>query len=177
MVFTETPLRGVYVVKTGASCDERGSFARIFSPGTFRNQGLEGSLTEVSISSNLRKATLRGMHYQTGTFAEAKLVRAVCGSIYDVAVDLRPDSASYLRWFGIELSRANGLALYIPKGLAHGFLTLSDDADVLYHITDTYCPGASAGFAWNDESVGIAWPFPPQVMSDRDRALPPLVKV
>lgn len=174
MTFSESPLPGVFVIAADAQSDVRGSFSRIFSSRSFSGQGLDSTLTEVSISSNTKRGTLRGMHFQFPPHAEAKLVRVVCGSVFDVAVDLRPESPTRLRWFGLELSRANRRAVYIPKGFAHGFLTLSDDTDVLYHITDTYHPDASSGFAWNDPSVGIAWPFDPVILSIRDRELPHL---
>lgn len=172
--FTETSLPGAYLIDIEAHLDERGFFARLFSAREFRSAGLRGDLTEVSLSANTKARTLRGMHFQHPPHAECKLVHVSRGAIFDVAVDIRPESPSFGKWLGIELSRTNPKALYIPQGFAHGFLTLEDDTDVIYHITDTFAPEAAVGFSWNDPNVGIEWPFPPVVISDRDAALPPL---
>jgi dTDP-4-dehydrorhamnose 3,5-epimerase len=171
MIFTETPLQGAYLVAIEFSCDTRGGFGRAFSAREFREHGLEFDLTEVSVSRNLRTGTLRGMHYQLSPHEETKLVRVTQGAAFDVIVDLRFDSPSRGQWFGIELSAANATALYIPKGFAHGFLTLEENTEILYQISDTFMPLAVAGFAWNDPSIGISWPMPPRILSEKDRML------
>lgn len=174
MKFTETPLPGAFLVEMEPSHDIRGFFGRAFSAREFRGKGLDADLTEISITRNLVAGTLRGMHYQYGRHAETKFVRVIRGAVFDVIVDIRPDSATRGKWFGWNLTPTNGAALYIPKGFAHGFLTLEDNTDVLYQITDTYDAQAATGFAWNDPDVAIAWPGEPTVISPRDAALPPL---
>jgi dTDP-4-dehydrorhamnose 3,5-epimerase len=173
MKISESPLSGVWLVEPEPASDARGFFARVFSGREFRELGLCGDLTEVSISRNHVAGTLRGMHFQRDPHGETKLVRVVRGRVFDVAVDIRPGSPAFGRWHGLELSAEEGNALYIPAGFAHGFLTLEENTDVMYQITDTYNPASAAGFAWNDPSIGIAWPFKPSVMSDADRRLPP----
>mgnify|MGYP005848845267 CR=1 FL=1 len=172
MKFTETPLSGAWLVELEPHHDNRGFFARTFSAREFRERNLVGDLTECSLSRNIRALTLRGMHFQRPPHAETKLVRVVRGRIHDVIVDIRASSPTYQQWFGVELSAATGLALYIPEGFAHGFLTLEDESDVVYQITDTFLPGAAAGFAWNDPTIGIAWPAKPLVISEADRTRP-----
>ncbi|GAB4165181.1 MAG: dTDP-4-dehydrorhamnose 3,5-epimerase [Terrimicrobiaceae bacterium] len=162
----------MYLLDTEPHADKRGFFARLFSAREFRDAGLREDLTEVSLSRNLKARTLRGMHFQSLPHDECKLVRVPRGAIFDVAVDIRPDSPSCGQWLGVELSHENLRGLYIPRGFAHGFLTLENDTDVLYHITDTYRPEAATGFAWNDPVVGIDWPCDPVILSERDAALP-----
>jgi len=173
MKFTETSIPGAFLVEMEPSRDERGSFGRVFSAKEFDARGLPSNLSEISISSNIHRGTLRGMHYQRDPHGENKLVRVVRGAIFDVIVDLRSGSPNFCKWLGFELSSENGRALLIPSGCAHGFLTLSDGTDVLYQITDTYEPSAAAGFAWNDPSLGINWPFSPIVISETDKCRPP----
>lgn len=173
MKFTETSLPGAYLVEMEPSHDKRGFFGRAFSAREFRGRGLDAELTEVSICHNALAGTLRGMHYQHGPDAEAKFIRAIQGAIFDVIVDIRPASPAFKKWFGWHLTSANGAALYVPKGFAHGYITLEDKTDVLYQISDTYNAQASTGFAWNDPAVAIEWPGVPAVISSRDAALPP----
>lgn len=177
MKFIEAPLSGAYILEMESSSDERGSFGRAFSAREFCEQGLEGGLTEISISRNLRSGTLRGMHFQKEPHSETKLVRVIQGAAFDVIVDIRKDSPTWGRWFGLELSAENCRALYIPAGFAHGFLTLSDGTDILYQISDTFHAASATGFAWNDPSVGIHWPRTPHVLSARDAALAGLQEV
>lgn len=172
MRFTPTALPDVVVIDVDAVEDERGAFARTYSKAEFVANGLEPAIAECSLSYNARARTLRGIHYQTGASAEAKLVRCVRGRMFDVAVDVRPDSGTYLQWVATELSEANRRALYIPQGFAHGFLTLVDDTDVYYQISAGYEPGAARGLRWDDPAVGIDWPAVPTVMSDRDAGYP-----
>jgi dTDP-4-dehydrorhamnose 3,5-epimerase len=168
MKILSATLDGLLVIEPECHIDNRGYFARTYSSREFIALGLEGNLSETSVSFNNMRGTLRGMHYQYFPDEEAKLVRVTTGAAFDVAVDLRPESPTYLKWFGVELSAQNHLAIYIPKGFAHGFITLEDSTEVLYQITDTYNPERTTGFAWNDPEVAIAWPIAPAVMSESD---------
>jgi dTDP-4-dehydrorhamnose 3,5-epimerase len=174
MIFTETPLAGAFVIELERLADERGSFARIFDADAWRERGLNGHVAQCSISFNAKRGTLRGMHYQAEPWAECKLVRCTRGAIYDVIVDLRPDSPTYTRWFGIELAESNDLLLYIPEGFAHGFQTLADASEVSYQISQIYLPEAARGVRWDDPIFGIEWPDSEveRVISARDRAYP-----
>lgn len=175
MKFTELPLSGAFLVELEPRTDDRGFFARTFSAREFREQGLRDDLTEVSVSRNFKAHTLRGMHFQRPPHEETKLVRVIRGLVYDVIVDLRDSSPTFGRWFGRELSAETGEALYIPAGFAHGFLTLKDQTDVWYHITDTFHPEAATGIRWNDPFFGIVWPNQPEIISKADGSLPPFV--
>ncbi len=175
MNFRETDLEGVVVVELEPIADERGSFARTFDAAAWEARGLSARVVECSLSRNLARGTLRGMHYQAAPNAETKLVRCSRGRIFDVAVDLRPRSATYCRWFGLELSDENGRMLYLPEGIAHGFLTLTAGAEVLYQMSDVYVPASARGVRWDDPAFGIEWPATPQVISSRDRAYPDFV--
>jgi len=168
MRFTPTDLEGVVRVDIEPHEDERGGFARLHCPDEFAQAGHPFSPVQTSLSRNPRKGTLRGMHHQPAPHAEVKLVRAVRGRIFDVAVDLRPDSSTHRRWIASELSADNGAALLIPAGVAHGFLTLEDDTDVVYQISPAFEPGHEAGVRWNDPAFGIAWPAAPRLISPRD---------
>ena len=176
MTFTETPLSGAFIVTMESSSDERGSFGRAFSAREFREHGLDPELTEISISRNLQAGTLRGMHNQRSPHEETKLVRVVQGAAFDVILDLRVASPTRGRWFGLELTAENQLAFYIPKGFAHGFLTLEENTDILYQISDTYNAASATGFAWNDPSVKISWPKLPTIISSGDAAMPNLTR-
>jgi dTDP-4-dehydrorhamnose 3,5-epimerase len=170
--FQESPLAGAFSVEIDRLEDERGFFARSYSAPEFAARGLAASMPQSSVSFNTRRGTLRGMHYQAEPHAEDKLVRCTAGAIYDVIVDLRPDSKTFRGWFGIELSAANHRSLFVPKGLAHGFMTLHDDTEVLYMISVPYAPGFERGVRWNDPLLGISWPMPPTLVSARDAAYP-----
>ena len=172
MIFSATGLGGAFIVDIERHDDERGFFARVHCAEEFAARGLAVALPQTSISHNARRGTLRGMHYQAAPHAEEKLVRCTAGAVFDVIVDIRADSPTYRRWFGAELSAANRRALYIPKGFAHGFLSLGDDAEVMYMISVAHTPQAARGFRWNDPLFGIAWPFEPLVMSARDAGYP-----
>src|ERR1700758_1961847 len=150
MRFTETPLPGVWLIELDRLGDERGWVARTFDVPEFEARGLDATVVQCNASFNARRDTVRGMHYQAEPHGESKLVRCVRGAIFDVAVDLRPDSASVRRWHGVELSAENRRALYIPAGLAHGFQTLTDDSEVLYQMGYSYMPGAARGVRWDD---------------------------
>ena len=172
MRFTATSIEGVVIVDLDVMSDERGSFSRLHCPEEFAAAGHRFTPAQTSLSRNAKARTLRGMHYEAGAHAEAKLVRATRGAIFDVAVDLRTDSPTYLRWTGAELSATNARALLIGKGMAHGFITLEDDTDVLYQIDRMFEPGHGRGVRWNDPAFGIVWPAEPLVISERDATYP-----
>jgi dTDP-4-dehydrorhamnose 3,5-epimerase len=172
MIFTETDLQGVYLIDLTPHQDERGFFARSWCQREFREHGLNPNLVQCNISYNKSKGTMRGMHLQLPPFAEAKLVRCTRGSIYDVIIDLRSGSDSYLQWLGVELSASNYKMLYIPEGFAHGFQTLEDDTEVFYQMSEFYSPECSRGLRWNDRAFGIKWPLAVSVISARDDSLP-----
>jgi dTDP-4-dehydrorhamnose 3,5-epimerase len=170
MRFSATPLKGAFVVDLEPIEDERGMFARSWSREDFADQGLDGRLAACNVSYNAAAGTLRGMHYQAPPHEEAKLVRCTAGSIYDVIVDIRAESATFRQWFGIELNARNRTALYVPAGFAHGFQTLVDDSEVLYLMSTPYVPEAARGVRWDDPAFGIDWPpAASRVISERDR--------
>lgn len=172
MRFVPTPIPGVVRVEAQPHADARGAFARLHCPEDFAAAGHPFTPAQTSVSRNPTAHTLRGMHYQAALHAETKLVRVVRGRIFDVAVDLRPDSPTFRRWTAAELSADNLAALLIPEGVAHGFLTLEPDTDVLYQIAPAYRPGFEAGVRWNDPAFAIAWPTAPALISDRDAGYP-----
>lgn len=174
MIFRETGLAGVWIIEPEPKEDERGSFARIFCAREFAARGLETGFVQCSTSFNRRRGTLRGLHFQAPPHEEAKLVRCTSGTIYDVIVDLRPGSATYCRWAGQELSAENRHMMYVPKGFAHGFLTIEDGCEVFYQMTEYYRPEAARGVRWDDPAFGIEWPFQPACLSERDRRYPPV---
>jgi dTDP-4-dehydrorhamnose 3,5-epimerase len=175
MRFSETGIAGVILVDVDARSDVRGSFARLHCPDEFAQAGHPFVPAQTSLSRNPTAGTLRGLHYQPAPHAEVKLVRCLRGRIFDVAVDLRPDSPTHRRWTAAELSAENARALLIPEGIAHGFLTLEPDTDVLYQIAPMFQPGHEAGVRWDDRSFAIAWPVTPALISERDAAYPDYV--
>jgi dTDP-4-dehydrorhamnose 3,5-epimerase len=175
MRFVETPLPGVTVIEPERLSDERGWFARSFDREEFAARGMNPEVIQTNVSFNARAGTLRGMHYQAEPHGETKVVRCVRGAIFDVAVDLRPDSPTRGRWHGIELSEENGLAFYIPAGLAHGFQTLREESEVHYLMGSSYVAGAARGVRWDDPAFAIEWPDAPpggRVISERDAGYP-----
>lgn len=172
MRFAPTELAGVVRVEADPQADDRGLFARLHCPDEFSAAGLAFAPAQTSVSRNPRPHTLRGLHYQPVPHGETKLVRVTRGRIFDVAVDLRPASPTYRRWIAAELSADNLAALFIPEGVAHGFLTLEADTDVLYQISPKFSPGHEAGVRWDDPAFGIDWPAPPAMISDRDATYP-----
>jgi dTDP-4-dehydrorhamnose 3,5-epimerase len=172
MRFAATEIAGVVVVEIEPRTDERGVFARLHCPEEFAAAGHPFVPAQTSLSRNPRALTLRGMHYQLAPHAEVKLVRCLRGRIFDVAVDLRPESPTRRRWTAAELSADNARALLVPEGVAHGFLTLEPDTDVLYQISPSYRPGHEAGVRWDDPAFAIAWPAPPELISPRDAGYP-----
>jgi dTDP-4-dehydrorhamnose 3,5-epimerase len=174
LIFTPTPLAGAWLVELEPIADDRGFFARSFCREEFEARGLDPRIAQTNISFNRRRGTLRGLHYQAAPYAEAKLVRCTQGAIWDAIVDLRPESPTYKRWHGVELSAASRRALYVPEGFAQGFQTLADNSEVLYLMSQFYRPDAARGLRWDDPALGIAWPIADPQLSDRDRGLPRL---
>jgi len=172
MIFTETAVPGAVVIEPERSADERGFFARSFCAREFAAHGLDARVAQCNISFNRAKGTLRGLHFQRPPHAEAKLVRCTTGRVYDVIVDLRPDSPAFCRHFAIELSARNRIMLYVPAGVAHGFQTLEDESEVFYQMSAPYERDAAAGVRWDDAAFAIAWPLAVSVVSARDRSYP-----
>jgi len=172
MKFSETILAGAYIVAPEKMEDERGFFARTFCREEFKERGLSSTFVQCDISVNRKMGTLRGMHYQLPPHQEVKLVSCPRGAIYDVIIDLRRDSTTYCRWFGIELNEENCTMLYLPADFAHGFITLRDNSEVLYLMSEFYRPGSGSGCRWNDPVFDIKWPVPVTVISERDREYP-----
>jgi len=172
LIFTPTTIPGVCVVDLAPNVDERGFFARSWCVDEFTRNGLEPRLVQCNVSFNRHRGTLRGLHYQADPHPEAKLVRCTRGAIYDVALDLRPGSPTYLRWFGVELTADNHRALFVPVGCAHGFQSLTDDSEVLYHMSEVYHADLARGVRWNDPAFGITWPLPDPILSPKDAAYP-----
>jgi len=169
MRFIPTPLADAYTIGPEKLEDDRGFFARVWCQKEFAEHNLDTRLVQASISFNKKRGTLRGMHLQVSPFAETKLVRCIQGAIYDVIVDLRPDSATYLNWTSVELTAENRKALYVPKGFAHGFQTLKDNTEILYQMSEFYSPESARGFRWNDPAFNIIWAEEVSVISERDR--------
>lgn len=171
MKFIPTAVSGAFAVEVDARSDDRGVFARTFCSETFAANGLLPTYPQCNVSQNNKCGTLRGMHYQANPRPEAKLVRATRGRVFDVALDLRPESESYLRWASVELDAEKRNAFYIPTGCAHGFLTLEDHCELFYQMSEVYVPDLSRGVRWDDPAFAIAWPFVPSIISERDAAL------
>jgi dTDP-4-dehydrorhamnose 3,5-epimerase len=170
--FQETELPGAFVIEPERIEDDRGFFARTWCIREFADHGLSTDLVQCNVSYNARKGTLRGMHYQVAPHAEVKLVRCTRGSILDVIVDVRPESPTFHRSVGVELSARNGRMLYIPQGFAHGFQTLEDGSEVFYQMSTFYHPESARGLRWDDPAVGIEWPLDVQVIAEKDRGFP-----
>ena len=172
MIFTETALPGAFVIEPERIIDDRGFFARSWCAREFAARGLDARMAQTNISFNIRRGTLRGMHFQIEPHEEGKLVRCTSGGIHDVIVDIRPNSASRYQWFGIDLTAANHKMLYIPPGFAHGFQTLADDTEVFYQMTEFFVGGSAAGLRFNDPKLGISWPLAVTSISDKDLGYP-----
>ena len=172
MIFHPTDVAEVWVVEPERHEDGRGFFARTWDSETFAERGLRDVVVQASISFNRRRGTLRGMHYQAAPHEEAKLVRCTAGRIFDVAVDLRPTSATFRRWVGVELSAESRKALYVPEGCAHGFLTLEDDCEIAYQMSSPYVPDDARGVRFDDPAFAIVWPGEITVINERDRSYP-----
>lgn len=172
MIFRETALRGAFTIDLDRVEDERGFFARSWCVKEFESNGLDARLVQCNISYNKLRGTLRGMHYQIAPAAEVKVVRCTSGAIYDVIIDLRPEAPTYKEHFSVILSSENHRMLYIPEQFAHGFLTLADDTEVMYQMSEFYIPDCARGLRWDDPSFGIVWPEEVRVISGKDRAYP-----
>ena len=172
MIFHPLDLPGAFVIEPQRLADERGFFARVFCRETFEARGLHGDFGQCNISYNGRKGTLRGMHFQAAPLEEVKTVRCTSGAIFDVFVDLRPDSPTYRRWHGLELSAENRRIAYIPAGFAHGFQTLCDGAEVFYQMGQSFSAPHARGVRYDDPAFGICWPLPVSVISDKDAGYP-----
>lgn len=170
MIFTETKLKGAFIIDIDPREDERGFFARSWCEDEFRQHGLNPRLVQCNISFNKKRGTLRGMHYQGAPFAEAKLVRCTMGAIYDVIVDLHPNSPTFKHWFAVELTTENRRALYVPEDFAHGFQTLMDNTEVFYQMTEFFHPECARGARWDDPVFAIEWPeIHYRIISKNDR--------
>lgn len=170
MIFTETPLPGAYLIDLEKRGDERGFFARAFCQNEFAARGLATRFVQVNESLSAQRGTLRGMHYQLAPKAETKLVRCIRGRLHDVILDLREGSPTFGRSFGAELSAENRRMMYVPRGFAHGFVTLDDDTEAFYFVDEFYAPDRERGIRWDDPRFAIAWPMQPVVLSDKDRS-------
>ena len=170
MKFQSTPIAGLTLISLEPRQDERGFVARAVCRDEFAAAGLSADFVQSNMSYNRTRGIVRGLHYQTGQHAEVKLVRCIQGAVFDVAVDLRPDSATFLHWFGAELSAENRQALYIPKGFAHGYQALTDDAELFYQVSTAYCGSAERSVRFDEPRVGIAWPLPITQVSPKDLA-------
>jgi dTDP-4-dehydrorhamnose 3,5-epimerase len=175
MIFTPTKLPGSFIIEPEKLEDDRGFFARSWCEREFAAHGLNARLVQCDISFSKRRGTLRGMHYQLSPFEEAKLVRCTSGSIYDAIIDLRPGSSTFKKHIGLVLTAENHKILYVPEGFAHGFLTMEDNAEVFYQMSEFHSPEHARGVRWNDPAFGISWPLVPTTMSDRDRNCPDFV--
>jgi dTDP-4-dehydrorhamnose 3,5-epimerase len=173
IIFRETKLKGAFVLEPERFDDERGLFARSFSDREFEAHGIDPRIVECNISFSRKKHTIRGIHFQSAPYAQAKLVRCTQGAICDVMIDLRPDSPNYKQWVAEELTAKNRLMLYIPEGFAHGFQTLEDDTEVFYQVSNYYAPETAGGVRWDDPAFAIRWPETEQViLNERDRTYP-----
>lgn len=175
MLFRETALTGAYLIELDKHEDERGFFARSWCQREFLAHGLNPRLVQCNISFNRRRGTLRGMHYQVAPHEEAKLVRCTRGAIYDVIIDLRPASPTYMQWIAVELTADNYRMLYIPERFAHGFQTLEDNTEVFYQMSEFYAPECARGIRWNDPTFAISWPTAERIISQRDQQYPDFV--
>jgi dTDP-4-dehydrorhamnose 3,5-epimerase len=172
MLFLETEIKGVFILEIKKLEDERGFFGRSWCKNEMENHGLNSNVVQANTSFSKLKGTLRGMHFQKHPFEESKLIRCTKGAIYDVIIDLRPSSPTFKKWLGIELTEDNYKMLYVPEKFAHGFLTMTNNCEVTYLVTQFYTPGSEAGIRWNDPVFGISWPDEVRVISDKDKNFP-----
>ncbi len=172
MNFSPTTLPGVVLIEPERHGDERGFFARLYCPSEFAKAGIDFAPTQVNLSRNTQRRTLRGLHFQDAPHSEAKLVRVTAGRIFEVVVDLRKDTPTYLNWISVELDAASARSIFIPEGCAHGFLTLEPGTDVLYQMGRDHVPGLARGLRWNDPALSIQWPATPALLSEQDRDWP-----
>ncbi len=172
MIFRETTLPGAYVIEPQKITDERGYFARAWCKRELEQQGLKGEITQSNVGFSLRKGTLRGLHFQKAPHAEVKIVRCTRGAMFDTIVDLRPESPTYKRWFGVELTEENSWMIYVPDGFAQGYMTLADNTEMNYHTSKFYNAESASGVRYDDPAFGIQWPLAATVISEQDRSWP-----
>jgi dTDP-4-dehydrorhamnose 3,5-epimerase len=172
MIFTETKLSGAFIIEIKKIGDERGFFGRSWCRQEMEDRGLNGTIAQINTSLSTFRGTLRGLHFQLAPYQECKMIRCTRGSIYDIIVDLRPQSSTFCQWYGEELTENNHKALYSPEGFAQGFITLEDDSEITYFTTRSYAPGYDRGVRWNDPQFGIRLPIQPVVISEKDQAWP-----
>jgi dTDP-4-dehydrorhamnose 3,5-epimerase len=172
MTFTESKITGAWIIDIAPITDHRGFFAMTWLPDQLSERGMNPALAQCNLAFNFKRGTLRGMHFQKAPHAQAKIIRATRGALLDVIVDLREDSATYRQWDAVELTADNRRMLYMPEGIAHGYLTLADDTEAYYHASSPWVPAAESGVRWDDPAFAIAWPFPPTVISDKDQRWP-----
>ena len=170
MIFSPTTLHGSYVIELEQFNDKRGWFARYYCKEAFSKINHHKEWLQMNHSFTATQGTIRGMHYQVAPYKEIKMIRCIAGAVFDVIIDIRKDSPTFLQWFGVELSAQNKKMIYIPEGFAHGFQSLSDNAELLYHHTAYYTPGAEAGIRYDDAKINIEWPLPVSVLSEKDAA-------
>jgi dTDP-4-dehydrorhamnose 3,5-epimerase len=176
MKFTESRIPGAWIIDVSEIHDDRGLFAVTWQPGEFTKRGLDAALAQCNLAFNHKRGTLRGMHFQAAPHEQVKIIRCTRGSLLDVIVDLRPDSPAYRQWDAVELSADNRRMFYMPKGVAHGYITLVDDTEAYYHASAPWVPAAESGVRWDDPALNIQWPMAPAVVSDRDRQWPLMAK-
>jgi dTDP-4-dehydrorhamnose 3,5-epimerase len=173
MVFKETRLKNAFIIELEKIVDDRGFFSRAWCQKEFEAKGLNSNVVQCNLAFNISKGTLRGMHYQIAPHEEAKIVRCIRGKVYDVIIDLRPESATYLQWIGVELSSKNRKMLYVPEKFAHGYLTLADNTELFYQVSHFYAPESESGFRWNDPTINIKWPQTNGlIITDKDKNWP-----
>jgi len=176
MKFSETPLKGAFIVDLEKREDDRGYFSRTWCRNEFEPHGIYRLPVQSNMSYNIKAGTMRGMHYQAPPFQESKLIRCIRGSVYDVIIDLRKDSATFMQWFGIELNEENETALFVPEDFAHGFITLKDNSSVMYQVSAFYTPGSERIIRFDDPSFNIQWPLQAAIISDKDKNAPLIMK-
>ena len=176
MIFTETKLKGAFIIDIKKMEDDRGFFGRSYCQHEFEAHGLNTNAVQANVSYNKKKGTLRGLHLQLPPFGETKLVRCTRGALYDVIVDLRSGSETFKQWIGVELTAANYRMLYVPEGFGHSFITLEDETEATYQVTQFYTAGAERGYRWDDPAFAIQWPIAPVIISEKDQSHPPFTE-
>ena len=173
MIFTKIDLEDAYIVEIEKKEDHRGFFARSWDTEEFKKHNLNHKLVQCNISVTKKAGTLRGMHYQTKPYEESKLIRCTKGEIYDVIIDLRPNSKTFKKWFGIMLSEKNYKMIYVPEGFAHGFQSMADNSEIIYQVSEFYTPGHELGIHWNDSTFNIKWPIKEKIITEKDNSWKP----
>jgi len=172
VIYTPSPIPGASVIDVTKIPDARGFFAMTWLPNELTERGMNPALVQCNLAYNTKRGTLRGMHFQKAPHAQAKILRATRGALLDVIVDLREDSPTFRQWDAVELTADNHRMLYVPEGIAHGYITLTDDTEAYYHVSSPWVPQSESGVRWDDPAIGIEWPFQPVIVSERDSAWP-----